>query len=250
MRGEVRFDAGARAAYASDASNYRQVPIGVVLPRTVEDIVAAVAACREHEVPILARGGGTSLCGQTVNVAVVIDSSKYLADRMKPKGGVLLDYVQVSGTMRRKYIGTGAAYIDVFCGPGRSKIRTNGRFIDGSAVAAFKKANDPVAGFTSIEIWMLMRSCWPASEKRLSHIGAPVQIAKGPAVDAIKQIVSRIDRRGLHFAFLDPHSLGTLSFTLFEEIAKRGTWTFWFMSVWLIYGAMQIDSLRGLRSLR
>ena len=74
----MRFDAGARAAYASDASNYRQVPIGVVLPRSAEDIVAAVAACREHDAPILARGGGTSLCGQTVNVAVVIDSSKYL----------------------------------------------------------------------------------------------------------------------------------------------------------------------------
>ena len=78
LAGEVRFDAGARAAYASDASNYRQVPIGVVLPRTIEDIVAAVAACREHDAPILARGGGTSLCGQAVNVAVVIDSSKYL----------------------------------------------------------------------------------------------------------------------------------------------------------------------------
>src|SRR5215813_6451975 len=78
VRGEVRFDAGARAAYASDASNYRQVPIGVVLPRTVEDIVATVAACRERGAPILARGGGTSLCGQTVNVAVVIDASKYL----------------------------------------------------------------------------------------------------------------------------------------------------------------------------
>ncbi len=78
LKGEVRFDAGARAAYASDASNYRQVPIGVVLPRSAEDIVAAVAACREHGAPILARGGGTSLCGQTVNVAVVIDASKYL----------------------------------------------------------------------------------------------------------------------------------------------------------------------------
>lgn len=78
LQGEVRFDAGARAAYASDASNYRQVPIGVVLPRTAEDIVAAVAACREHDAPILARGGGTSLCGQAVNVAVVIDTSKYL----------------------------------------------------------------------------------------------------------------------------------------------------------------------------
>ena len=76
--GEVRFDAGARAAYAADASNYRQVPIGVVLPRTVEGIVAGVAACRAHGVPVLARGGGTSQCGQGVNVAVVFDCSKYL----------------------------------------------------------------------------------------------------------------------------------------------------------------------------
>ena len=78
IAGEVRFDAGARAVYASDASNYRQVPIGVVLPRNADDVVAAVAACREHGAPILARGGGTSLCGQTVNAAVVIDASKYL----------------------------------------------------------------------------------------------------------------------------------------------------------------------------
>ncbi len=78
LKGEVRFDAGARAVYASDASNYRQVPIGVVLPRSAEDIVAAVAACRAHGAPVLPRGGGTSLCGQTVNVAVVIDASKYL----------------------------------------------------------------------------------------------------------------------------------------------------------------------------
>lgn len=78
VQGEVRFDAGARAAYASDASNYRQVPIGVVLPRSVGDILAAVAACREHAAPVLARGGGTSLCGQSVNVAVVLDASKYM----------------------------------------------------------------------------------------------------------------------------------------------------------------------------
>ena len=78
ISGEVRFDAGARAAYAADASNYRQVPIGVVLPRSVEDIVAAVALAREHGVPILPRGGGTSQCGQGVNAALVIDCSKYL----------------------------------------------------------------------------------------------------------------------------------------------------------------------------
>ncbi|MGA8004650.1 MAG: FAD-binding and (Fe-S)-binding domain-containing protein, partial [Burkholderiales bacterium] len=78
VAGEVRFDAGARAAYSADASNYRQVPIGVVLPRSVEDIVAATAVCRAHGVPILARGGGTAQNGQSVNVAVVIDCSKYL----------------------------------------------------------------------------------------------------------------------------------------------------------------------------
>ncbi len=78
VAGEVRFDAGTRAAYASDASNYRQVPIGVVLPRSADDMVAALAACRAHAAPVLARGGGTSLCGQSVNVAVVIDCSKYM----------------------------------------------------------------------------------------------------------------------------------------------------------------------------
>lgn len=78
VRGEVRFDAGARAVYSADASNYRQVPIGVVLPRSVDDIVAGVAACRAHGAPVLGRGGGTAQCGQTVNVAVVFDTSKYL----------------------------------------------------------------------------------------------------------------------------------------------------------------------------
>ncbi|HXZ91657.1 MAG TPA: FAD-binding and (Fe-S)-binding domain-containing protein [Burkholderiales bacterium] len=78
VSGEVRFDAGARAAYSADASNYRQVPIGVVLPRSVEDVVAAMAVCRAHGAPVLARGGGTAQNGQSVNVAVVIDCSKYL----------------------------------------------------------------------------------------------------------------------------------------------------------------------------
>ncbi|HSN10868.1 MAG TPA: FAD-binding oxidoreductase, partial [Propionibacteriaceae bacterium] len=78
VQGEVRFDPGSRATYSTDSSNYRQVPIGVVLPRTVEDVIATVQACREHGVPITSRGGGTSLAGQTTNVAVIIDFSKYL----------------------------------------------------------------------------------------------------------------------------------------------------------------------------
>jgi len=57
VRGEVRFDAGHRALYATDASNYRQVPIGVVAPLDEEDLVAAVAACRRHGAPVVQRGG-------------------------------------------------------------------------------------------------------------------------------------------------------------------------------------------------
>ena len=76
--GEVRFDAGSRAMYAVDASNYRQVPIGVVVPRTKEDVVNTVAACRKFGAPVLSRGGGTSLAGQCCNVAIVIDWSKYM----------------------------------------------------------------------------------------------------------------------------------------------------------------------------
>ncbi len=76
--GEVRFDSGSLAAYSTDASNYRQLPIGVVVPKTVEDVLATVDVCRKHGVPITSRGGGTSLAGQCTNVAVVIDFSKYL----------------------------------------------------------------------------------------------------------------------------------------------------------------------------
>src|SRR5580692_2858378 len=75
--GEVRFDSGTLSAYAQDASNYRQVPIGVVVPRTVDAGADAVVVCREAGAPVLSRGGGTSLAGQCVNAAVVIDWTKY-----------------------------------------------------------------------------------------------------------------------------------------------------------------------------
>ncbi len=78
VRGEVRFDSGSRALYATDGSNYRQVPIGVVIPRDIDDVIATVAICRQHGAPLLSRGGGTSLTGSCCNVAVVMDWSKYL----------------------------------------------------------------------------------------------------------------------------------------------------------------------------
>lgn len=100
ITGEVRFDAGSRALYATDASNYRQVPIGVVLPKSIDDVIATVAACRKHGAPLLSRGGGTSLAGQCCNVAVVMDFSKYLhhileldpvAKRARVQPGTILD---------------------------------------------------------------------------------------------------------------------------------------------------------------
>jgi FAD/FMN-containing dehydrogenase/Fe-S oxidoreductase len=78
ITGEVRFDDGTRALYAVDGSNYRQVPIGVVIPRTIEDVIQTVALARKHNAPLLPRGGGTSLSGQSCNVAVIVDFSKYL----------------------------------------------------------------------------------------------------------------------------------------------------------------------------
>ena len=78
VKGEVRFDDGTRALYSTDASNYRQIPIGVVIPRDKDDVIEAVAVCRRFGAPLLNRGGGTSLSGQCCNVAVVIDMSKHL----------------------------------------------------------------------------------------------------------------------------------------------------------------------------
>ncbi len=103
VRGEVRFDTSSRALYATDGSNYRQVPIGVVLPRDANDVIAAVSLARKHGAPILCRGAGTSLAGQCCNVALVLDFSRHMANilemdhvrrlaRVQP--GVVLDHLR------------------------------------------------------------------------------------------------------------------------------------------------------------
>src|ERR1700680_741046 len=104
-RGDVRFDRGTRALYSTDGSNYRQVPIGVVLPRDADDVLATVALCREFGAPLLCRGGGTSLAGQCCNVAVILDFSKHMSRiieidptrriaRVQP--GVVLDHLRAT----------------------------------------------------------------------------------------------------------------------------------------------------------
>src|ERR1017187_6053556 len=103
IQGEVRFDSQAKALYATDASNYRQVPIGLVLPKTMDDVIRTVELCRQENAPILSRGAGTSLAGQCCNAAVVMDMSKHLnrileidpqkrLARVEP--GVILDHLR------------------------------------------------------------------------------------------------------------------------------------------------------------
>jgi len=103
IEGEVAFTPGARALYASDASNYRHPPLGVVFPRTVEDVVAAHAIARDLEVPLLSRGGGTSLAGQGCNAALVLDFTRHLhciheldpeRRRVRVEPGCILDALQ------------------------------------------------------------------------------------------------------------------------------------------------------------
>jgi FAD/FMN-containing dehydrogenase/Fe-S oxidoreductase len=103
VRGEVRFSPGSRALYANDASVYRQLPLGIVIPRDSTDVVTAMAICRRHGAPVGARGCGTGLAGQTVNEAVMFDFSKYMnaiieldpqsrCARVQP--GVVLDWLR------------------------------------------------------------------------------------------------------------------------------------------------------------
>src|SRR5436190_13383762 len=78
LAGEVRFDQASRKLYSTDASIYQIEPLGVVIPRMVEDLVAVVQIAGELHVPITARGGGTSLSGQSIGPGVIVDCSKYL----------------------------------------------------------------------------------------------------------------------------------------------------------------------------
>ncbi|OEV05084.1 FAD-binding and (Fe-S)-binding domain-containing protein [Streptomyces oceani] len=92
VHGEVEFDPGSRALMTMDASNYRRVPVGVVAPRDADDVAAALAACREHGVPVVARGAGTSIAGQSTGVGVVLDFARHMnrIEAIDPHAGTAL----------------------------------------------------------------------------------------------------------------------------------------------------------------
>ena len=136
----------------------------------------------------------------------------------KEKLKILTDYVQICSGTRKKY--THRGFIDVFSGPGKSKIRTtSNELIDGSPVAAFKQAQVAIP-FSQIYISDADGELLMSATHRLKLLGAPVIPIDGPASVALPSIVKTINPHGLHLALLDPHNLGTLSFDLFEALAK------------------------------
>ncbi|WP_406125232.1 FAD-binding and (Fe-S)-binding domain-containing protein [Streptomyces sp. NBC_00989] len=103
VRGEVGFDVTSRALMTMDASNYRRVPLGVVAPRDADDVAATLAACRAHGVPVVARGGGTSIAGQATGTGVVLDFTRHMTGLVSldpasrtavVQPGLVLDHLQ------------------------------------------------------------------------------------------------------------------------------------------------------------
>ena len=115
VRGDVCFDAATRGVYATDSSNYRQVPLGVVFPRDEDDVVAIVEICSRHGAPILGRGAGTSLAGQACNVAVVIDMSRHMNQILEIDPARQLARVQPGVVLDR--LNDAARAIDLTFGP-------------------------------------------------------------------------------------------------------------------------------------
>lgn len=140
----------------------------------------------------------------------------------KEKHRYLRRYLDISRSTRGKYLGpgkAGATFIDLFSGPGRARIRDTGEWIDGSAVAAWKISVGGKSEFSEIYVGDIDASRRAASVERLKRLGAPVKELSGPAAVAARAFVKAGNPSGLHFAFLDPCSLGALDFGIIRALS-------------------------------
>lgn len=140
----------------------------------------------------------------------------------KEKHDYLCRYIDISRSTRAKYLGpgkAGATYIDLFCGPGRCKVRDSDEWIDGGVVAAWRKSQEGGAPFTKIFVGDLDAQRREAATTRLRHLGAPVIEIDGAAAQAARQVVSQLNAYGLHFAFLDPFDLAALNFDIIVALS-------------------------------
>lgn len=140
----------------------------------------------------------------------------------KEKHEYLCRYIDISRSARAKYLGprkAGATYIDLFCGPGRCKVRDSDEWIDGGVVAAWKKSQEGGSPFSQIYICDLDIQRREAAAIRLRKLGAPVIEIDGAAVDVVKQVIVQLNAYGLHFAFLDPFDLAALNFDIIVALS-------------------------------
>lgn len=142
----------------------------------------------------------------------------------KEKQEYLCRYVDISRAARKKYLAPlgrgGATYIDLFCGPGRSRIRDSGEWIDGSPVAAWKKSVEGGAPFSKVIIADIDSVRLDAAADRLTKLGAPVVKIHGAAKDTAFRALQSAAVYGLNFAFLDPYSIGALDFGMFRTLSR------------------------------
>lgn len=140
----------------------------------------------------------------------------------KEKHEYLCRYIDISRAVRSGWLGpgkAGATYIDLYCGPGRCKVRETGEWIDGGVVAAWKKCLDGGAPFTQLYIGDLDDERREAAVTRLRKLGAPVIEVTGAANQAVQQVVPQLNPYGLHFAYLDPFNLEALNFKIIETLS-------------------------------
>ena len=141
----------------------------------------------------------------------------------KKKHEYLRSYLDISRATRKKFIdgrSRSATFIDLFCGPGRARIRETGEWIDGSAISAWKISQAGGAPFSNVLIADIDTESREATAERLERLGAPVHQISGSAVQAATQVVQLVNPYGLHFAFVDPFSLGALDFKIIQSLAS------------------------------
>lgn len=141
----------------------------------------------------------------------------------KVKINSLCRYIAISRGVRAKWLGPhkgGATYIDLFCGPGRAKIRRTGEFIDGSCVAAWNESVRSETPFSRVFIADADIERRGYAAERLRRLGAPVFEVPGDATEAAKALETELSSRGLHFAFIDPYNLGAFNFAVVRSLAK------------------------------
>jgi three-Cys-motif partner protein len=135
----------------------------------------------------------------------------------------LTRYIDISKNVRQKFL-TGlakdATFIDLYCCPGRARIRDSNEVIDGSCVAGWKAAVAGGKSFTKVIIADLDEEILSAAETRLRSVGAPVHSYCGSAENIVEEIRASLNPHGLHFAFLDPYNLNDLPFSVLKTFAK------------------------------